>query len=113
MKPETKIQNNKLILVLIIVALEAILFSVANSKIDIANKLQAESLAKIQSNIASVPILAKALSVYDITKNQKIYGKNDQMSMPIASLAKIMTVVVALNNHEKDDVISIPMDAIK
>jgi len=45
--------------------------------------------------------------------NRKIYGRNDEIQMPIASLTKIMTVATALNVHKMDDVVSISLEALK
>lgn len=94
-----KTKKNLLIVVLIIVALVAILFSTQNHKIkkeEQVEELHAEDL-KIKLN--NTPIIAKAVSVYNITKNKKVFGKNDQVPLPIASLAKILTVTMALNNN--------------
>lgn len=44
-------------------------------------------------------IKAKAISVYNLTKNRKVYGKNDTLVLPLASLAKIMSAIVILNNE--------------
>ncbi len=94
-----KTRKNLLIVVVIIVALVAILFSTQNHKI--REKAQMEELhaEDLQSKLDNTPIIAKAVSVYNITKNNKIYSKNDQIALPIASLAKILTVTMALNNH--------------
>ncbi|HEU0085846.1 MAG TPA: serine hydrolase [Candidatus Paceibacterota bacterium] len=59
--------------------------------------------------------IAKAVSVYDATDNKKLYGKNDDVSMPIASLAKTMTVLTALledKDEEMPRVVRITPNAI-
>lgn len=43
-------------------------------------------------------VQAKSLFVYDFTRGVKIAGKNDDLSSPLASLTKIMTVRTALKN---------------
>jgi D-alanyl-D-alanine carboxypeptidase len=102
-----------LFFILILIALEAIFFSAGNNKINIAFLNNEDKITKIQNVLADAPIQAKAVSVYDETLNRKIYGKNDEVSLPIASLTKIMTIVIALNNHSMDDVVSISPEAIK
>lgn len=43
-----------------------------------------------------VEIVARAAYVYDVRNNQMLYAKNQNDRMPLASLTKIMTAVVAL-----------------
>ena len=98
--------------VLIALSLEAILFYVAkyNEKIEI---LRQEKINEQKVEILkNVPVLAKAVSVYDITLNKKIYGMNDKTSMPIASLVKIMTVLTALSEKNSEEVIVISKNAV-
>ena len=96
-----------------IIALEAILFSVGNDKINITSINEENKIMKVQNILADIPIQAKAISVYDQTLNRKIYGKNDEISLPIASLAKIMTIITALNGRSMDEIISISSNALK
>ena len=70
-------------------------------------------MAKIQNILTDIPVQAKAFSIYDETLGMKVYGKNDEIEMPIASLVKIMTVVTTLNNHNVNDVIPISSEALK
>ena len=105
-------KNRQLVIVLAIFALEAIFFSAGNFKLNERDRLEEERIEKIQVSLNDIPILAKAVSIYNISQNKKIYGKNDDIVLPIASLAKIMTVVIALNSYEPDDVISISQDAV-
>lgn len=105
-------KNNFLILIFIILALEAILFSFGNNKLDLAFLNSENRLAEIQNLLANTPVEAKAFSVYDFTLSRKIYGKNDETEMPIASLAKIMTVATALNGKDEEDIVSISADAV-
>jgi|SRR3989344_613833 len=117
MKQETKIQNRLLFFILVVLALEAIFFSVENSKLKEEEQLRQEHKEQLKITLENTPVLAQAVSVYNLSENisedKKIYGKNDDISMPIASLAKILTVAVALNNYQKDEIISIPPEAIK
>jgi len=106
-------KNNYLFVILIILALEAILFSVGNDKLNLAFLNKENELAKVQNILANIPIQAKAFSIYDETSGRKIYGRSDEIEMPIASLAKIMTVVIALNGNNSENIVSISANAIK
>lgn len=48
-------------------------------------------------------ITAKSALVYDITENKVLYQKNSKEKLPMASLTKIATAIVALENKKKDD----------
>jgi len=106
-------KNRFFVLIIAIVALEAILFSTGNFKLNEEERLKREADTRINASLQNIEIEAKALSVYDITENKKIYGRNDAVAMPLASLAKTMTVIVTLNNHSENDVVLISKDALR
>ena len=106
-------KNNFLFFILIIFALEAILFSIGNEKLDTAFLNKENKFVKIQKALADIPMQAEAFSVHDETLNRKIYGKNDDTVMPLASLAKIMTIITVLNNRNTNDTILVSARAIK
>ena len=47
--------------------------------------------------------LAKAFSIHDFTTGKKIYGKNDTVPLPLASLTKLMTVRIVLQKNALND----------
>lgn len=106
-------ENNYLFFILAVFALEAVLFSFGNSKLDLKFLKEENEIKKIQNTLDVIPMEAEAVSVYDDTINTKIYGKNDEIKMPLASLTKIMTVVIALNNHKTSDIVSVSSSAVK
>ena len=110
---QTSDNNYFLYFILFILAVEAILFSIGNNESNVAFIKIESKLVKIQNVLANAPIEAKAFSIYDQTLNIKIYGKNDDTEMPIASLAKILTVVTALSGKHQDDIVSISLNALK
>ena len=112
MKIFIKKENYLLFFLLIVLVLEAILFSVANYKRNVAMEEIKNKRIELQNKIASIPLEAKAVSVYDITDSRKIYGKNDTLAMPLASLTKTMTIIIALANHKPEEIISLSNDAI-
>lgn len=48
-------------------------------------------------------VSARASLVYDLTTNKVIYQKNAKEKLPMASITKIMTSIVALENKRKDN----------
>jgi len=107
-------KNNKILLfVLIIVALEAILFSIENYKINIVFKNEGQKITEIQNTLSAVPVLAKAVSVYDIDSNVEIYSKNKNEILPLASLVKTMTVLVALDDYRINSTVTIKPNALE
>lgn len=54
----------------------------------------------ISSFIDKPQITAKSALVYDLTHEKLLYSKNPSVRLPIASLVKIMTAVVTLENTE-------------
>jgi len=106
-------ENNILYFILFVFILLLIFVISGNNKLDIQFIKQENKIKEIQNVLEDTPIEAKAVSIYDETFNIKIYGKYDEEKLPIASLAKIITVAVVLNNSKLDDVISISRDAIK
>jgi D-alanyl-D-alanine carboxypeptidase (penicillin-binding protein 5/6) len=105
--------NNILFFMLASVAITATLFFNANTNLNNLEKIKEERDKKIQAILENTPIIAKAISIYDITENRKIYSKNDDVPLPIASLAKIMTVVEGLRGHQMDDIIYVSPNAVK
>lgn len=64
---------------------------VPGSRILSANELKTEELR------------AKAAVLIDGTNNRKLFGKNENEILPMASTTKIMTLVIALENGNPDD----------
>lgn len=50
-----------------------------------------------------INVSAKSALVFDLTSNKIIYSKNPDLKLPMASLTKIMTAIVALENKKTDD----------
>ncbi len=54
----------------------------------------------IASSIKQPDLTAKSAAAYDITTNQYLYKKDVDTKRPIASLTKIMTAIIALENED-------------
>lgn len=59
----------------------------------------------------TLELSAKAALSYDLTTNSMIFSHNADEKLPIASLTKIMTAIVALENEQENDKITISHEA--
>ena len=100
------------IFIVFFLVLEGSFFYSHNLKLDNDYKANEERKAYLSNTLPGTPIIAKAYSIYDITLGQKLYGKNDTISLPLASLAKTMSLVVALNNYKENDEVVISKKAL-
>jgi D-alanyl-D-alanine carboxypeptidase len=57
-------------------------------------------------------VQAKAVYIADLTTGQPIYAKNENTPLPLASLTKIMTMLLADSTVPKDTVVSISQQAL-
>lgn len=65
---------------------------------------------KISANLKTPEITAKSALVFDATTKEVLYSKNPTKKLPMASLTKIMTAIVALENKKKDDTYQVQKD---
>ena len=77
--------------------------------------IQTADVAKKQWNIADFQIpahsaISLATNLVDENDNQILFSKNEQAKLPIASLTKLMTAIVALDTYELSD--NIVVDAL-
>jgi len=109
---ENSKMNNLLYLMLFFIALEGFFFVTQTNKYDNDFRQNQIKLERIQNILKGTPIIAKAYSVYDINDNIIIYSKNGDIKMPLASLVKIMSISLALNNHKDNKEVIISKNAI-
>jgi D-alanyl-D-alanine carboxypeptidase len=76
------------------------------------DKFEERARENLKSRVESLPLQAKAISIYDIDTGKELYGKNQYEKLPLASLAKTMTVIIALEKHPPGQKIKISTDAI-
>ena len=67
----------------------------------------------LNSNISMPAVSAKSALVYDTSSSRFLYNKNTDIKLPIASLTKIMTAVVVLENLSLDDIVTITEDSMR
>ena len=59
-----------------------------------------------------VGVSARSAALYEPTTATYIYEKNGDMRLPMASTTKIMTALVALENGNPDEVVTVPPEAV-
>lgn len=57
----------------------------------------------VTNTVAKPNISARAAFVYDLTSEKMLFAKNEKEKLPMASLTKIMTAIIALENKKQDD----------
>lgn len=58
---------------------------------------------KVLTELQAPNISAGSALIYDTTSKQVLYSKDPKQRLPMASLTKVMTAVIALENKKKDD----------
>jgi D-alanyl-D-alanine carboxypeptidase len=96
----SKISNNK---VSIISPVPDFLTAFLNKQVSTLNLWFPSLGNKVPTKFQAPNISARSVLIYDTTSKQVLYYKNPKEKLPMASLTKIMTAVVALENKKKDD----------
>lgn len=65
-----------------------------------------------QETFGNLNLKAKSAYVFDITKNRQLYAYYPEKKLPIASITKIMTALVALES-EQNEIIQIDADSLR
>ena len=61
-------------------------------------------IEKIQGSEKAIPdFTAKSVLLYDLSTNKTLFEKDSKEQLPMASLTKIMTAIIALENKREDD----------
>jgi len=78
--------------------------------------LEVAELAEIatQPNIyENINLEARSAIVYDIKSGEIFFGRNEDVQLPLASIAKIMTALVAVHNKSGDDTVKVASGAFE
>jgi len=65
------------------------------------------------SSVSQPTIGAKSALVYDTRSSRFLYEKNRKIKLPIASLTKVLSAVVVLENLDLNDIVTISEESIK
>ncbi|MDQ5883508.1 MAG: hypothetical protein QG654_422 [Patescibacteria group bacterium] len=68
--------------------------------------------SRLDDFFESLELKASSVLILNSDTKQKIYGKDTDKVMPLASLVKIMTAVVAMENIDESAIIKIPKEAL-
>jgi D-alanyl-D-alanine carboxypeptidase (penicillin-binding protein 5/6) len=82
----------------------------ANKEVSTLNLWLPSLNNKISANLKTPEITAKSALIFDTTTKEVLYSKNPTQKLPMASLTKIMTAIVALENKKKDDAYTVQKD---
>ncbi len=108
--------ENKVIVCLVILAILAGIFLFKEEKreslLALEQRIQEEKLVSLANSIEALPLKAKAISIYDVDRSERIYGQSDYEVMPMASLAKTMAVIIALGEKNGEAVVSITENSL-
>ncbi len=75
--------------------------------------LIAETQAKKLSVFENIETKASAVYVYDLSQNKALYKKNETVQLPLASITKLMTALVAVELLPDNSKITIRSDFLK
>lgn len=62
----------------------------------------------IKSGATQYNAQAKSALIYDVDSAQILYEKNAEQALPMASLTKLMTAMVIMQEHSRDEIVTIP-----
>jgi len=103
----SQISNNKS---LVVSPLPDFLTILANKEVSTLNLWLPSLKNKISAKLKTPEISAQSALIFDTTTKEVLYSKNPTEKLPMASLTKIMTAIVALENKKKDDVYVVSKD---
>ena len=72
------------------------------------NTIPYKTVPVAKSDTVAAPILSKAALVYDINSAKVLASRNENEKRSIASLTKVVTAMVILQNHTLDETVTIP-----
>ncbi len=75
----------------------------SNNEVETLNLWLPKLTAPVNSSVKKPQIDGKSAILYDLTTREILYSKNPTERLPMASLTKIMTAIIALENQRKDN----------
>lgn len=69
--------------------------------------------AKATLRVTLDPVTASGIIITDLESGQSIFERNADVSRPMASLTKLMTALIIVENHKLDAPVTVPMDILK
>lgn len=75
----------------------------SNNEVETLNLWLPKLTQPVNSTVKKPQIDGKSAILYDLTTKEVLYSKNPNERLPMASLTKIMTAIIALENQRKDN----------
>lgn len=97
----------------IILSLLVIVSFILSNRIRRGNISSPAKLAEENNPYQDITLTAKAVYVYDVRSGKVLFEKNSNYKLPLASITKIMTALVATENASNEDVILVTNSAIE
>ncbi len=69
--------------------------------------------AKAVLRVALDPVTASGIIITDLESGQSIFERNADVLRPMASLTKLMTALIIVEEHTLDEQVTVPMDILK
>lgn len=106
-------QSNILRIISLLTVVVTLSFFFTKEKVELPNGISANLPSSIHpAPSPEIEIQAKAGCVFDMNKNKFIFEHNTNVQLPLASLTKLMTAIVAKEKLLESTVIQIPAEAI-
>lgn len=86
--------------------------SIAAEPTETINTTGAEMLPVVPQKIDDVAVVAQAAYVWDVKAQRVLYAKNANEALPLASITKLMTALLAYELIEQDERATIPVTAV-
>lgn len=74
------------------------------------NKFVSPKISIVYKNKHNIPLTCKSAILIDAQTNQPLYAKEPEKMLPMASVTKLMTVLLILENCKISDVVTIPRE---
>ncbi|MES2416132.1 MAG: hypothetical protein V4504_00295 [Patescibacteria group bacterium] len=98
-------ENRLLFCIVILLLIEGVLFGAhlheKKETLRIQNEIKAQKKYELSQKISKLSLEAKAISIYDVNDKDFVYGQNENLALPLASLTKTMTVLITFQEKEK------------
>jgi|TARA_Y100000310_G_scaffold328972_1_gene398025 D-alanyl-D-alanine carboxypeptidase len=89
------------------------LFPAADSvSTDIAMLEQVQIAPSSESIEISGSLSASGVVVYDALSGQRLFAKQARIQRPMASLTKLMTALIIVENHQLDEIVTVPRGVV-
>ena len=76
-----------------------------------SNSNQYNTKVPTQLNSTRPNLQSKASLVYDINSDTILFSENPNTKLPIASLTKLMTAYIIIQEHSLDEIVTVPLEA--